>query len=145
MIEWSDLGSAWHASEFDTPRQCSPQTCIVWGKGKAVGFVWPAALLVCRAVPCVHPAWARLHVRREINCRQKKADLKNYAAPVSRMPAVTDTANDWRAHDDWCRCDNNRSPRCDYDWPVRATMSIRTTVKAGTTSALSTGALDADE
>jgi hypothetical protein len=24
-------------SEFDTPRQCSPQTYIVWGKGKAAG------------------------------------------------------------------------------------------------------------
>jgi hypothetical protein len=32
---------------FDNPRQCSPQTYIVRGKGKAVGFVWPAALL-CR-------------------------------------------------------------------------------------------------
>ena len=61
------------------------------------------------------------------------------------MPAVTNPANHWRAYDDWCRCDHNRSPRCDYDWPVRATMSIRTTVKAGTTSALSNGVLDAGE
>ena len=61
------------------------------------------------------------------------------------MPAITSAANHRWAYDDWCRCDNNRSPGCNYDWPVRATMSIRTTVKAGTTSALSTGALDADE
>jgi hypothetical protein len=32
-----------------------------------------------------------------------------------------------------------------YDWPVRATMSIRTTVKAGTTSALSISVLNAGE
>jgi hypothetical protein len=62
------------------------------------------------------------------------------------MPAVTPAANHR------CRCYDGRRyhGRCYYDrgcddWPVRATMSIRTTVKSGTTSALRTGAVDADE
>ena len=70
---------------------------------------------------------------------------EDHAAPVPRMPAVANAANYWRADNDWCRCDNNRSPGCNYDWPVRATMSIRTTVKAGTTSALSTGTVNTDD
>ena len=75
--------------------------------------------------------------------------LKDNAAPVSWMPAVTPAANHRsRCYDGRCyhgRCDHNRSPRRDYDWPVRATMSIRTTVKAGTTSALGNGVLNAGE
>ena len=70
--------------------------------------------------------------------------LKDYATPVSRMPAVTNAANHWRAHDDWSGCDNNRSPRYDYR-PIRPARSIRSAVKSGTTAAGSTGALDADE
>jgi len=68
---------------------------------------------------------------------------KNDAAPQMRVPSISNAAN----HRNRCydsRCYNNRG-RCDYDGPVRATMSIRTTVKAGTTSALSTGAVDGDE
>jgi hypothetical protein len=60
------------------------------------------------------------------------------------VPAISNAAN----HRGWCydgRCYNNRGRRRDYDWPVRAAMSIRTTVKAGTTSALSTGTMDGDE
>ena len=59
------------------------------------------------------------------------------------MPTVTSAANDRRRYD--CGCHHNWRPRCDYDWPVRATMSIRTAVKAGTTSALSTGVLNAGQ
>ena len=66
-----------------------------------------------------------------------------------RVPSIADSANHWsRCYDSRCydsRCYNNRGRRCDYDWPVRATMSIRTTMKAGTTSALSTGTVDGDE
>jgi hypothetical protein len=40
------VGLGIDAPEFDTPRQCLPQTCIVWGKGKAAGsHDSPAALL----------------------------------------------------------------------------------------------------
>ena len=60
-----------------------------------------------------------------------------------RVPSIADSANHWsRCYDS--RCYNNRGRRCDYDWPVRAA-TIRTTVKAGTTSALSTGTMDGDE
>ena len=55
------------------------------------------------------------------------------------VPAISNAANHRG------RCYNNRGLRRDYDWPVRAAMSIRTTVKAGTTSALSTGTMDGDE
>ena len=83
------------------------------------------------------------------NCRQKETDLKNDAAPKPRMPSVTPATNHrgrchdgrrhhGRRHDNWGR-------RCNYDWPVRATMSIRTTVKAGTTSALSAGTINTDK
>jgi len=34
-----------------TPRQCSPQTYIVWGKGKAVGFrVWTGGFAVIAGI-----------------------------------------------------------------------------------------------
>jgi hypothetical protein len=73
---------------------------------------------------------------------------KNHATPKPRMPAVTSTANHrCRYHDGRrChgRCYDNRA-RCDYDWPVRATHPVRIAVKARTTSALGTGAVDADE
>ena len=60
------------------------------------------------------------------------------------MPSVANSANHWgRCHDS--RCYNNRSGRCDYDRPVRATMSIRPTMKAGTASALGTGTVDGDK
>ena len=60
------------------------------------------------------------------------------------VPAISNAANYWsRCYDSWRY--NNRGRWRDYDWPVRATMSIRTTVKAGTASALSTGAVDGDE
>ena len=65
------------------------------------------------------------------------------------VPAISNAANHrGRCYDGWCYdswCYNNRGRRCDYDWPVRATMSIRTTVKAGTTSALSTGTVNTDD
>jgi len=70
--------------------------------------------------------------------------LKNDAAPQMRVPAISNAADHrGRCYDS--RSYDNRGRWCDYDWPVRATMSIRTTVKAGTTSALGTGAVDGDE
>ena len=69
--------------------------------------------------------------------------LKNDAAPQVRVPAVTNAANHRGRGYNSRRYDNRR--RCDYDWAVRATMSIRTTVKAGTTSALSAGTVNTDE
>ena len=59
------------------------------------------------------------------------------------MPTVASAANDRRCYDYGCH--HNWRRRCDYDWPVRATMSIRTAVKTGTTSALSTGVLNGGE
>jgi hypothetical protein len=51
-----------------------------------------------------------------------------------------------RCYDNWSRrCYDNWSRRRDYDWPIRPTPSIRSAMKAGTTSALGTGAVDADE
>ena len=87
---------------------------------------------------------------------------KDDAPPKSRMPAETRAANYRWCHDnrgrrcnydsgrrrnyDWgCRCYDNGGSRCHYDWPVRPTPSIWSAVKAGTTSALSTGAVDAEE
>jgi hypothetical protein len=65
------------------------------------------------------------------------------------MPAVTPTANHrCRCHDgrrDDGRCYDNRGRRCNYDRPIGATSTVRTAVKSGTTSALGTGAVDADE
>ena len=78
------------------------------------------------------------------------------------MPAETWAANyRWcyddrsrRCYDNWSRrayddrsrrCYDNRGRRCYYDWPIRPTPSIWSAVKAGTTSALGTGAVDADE
>jgi hypothetical protein len=64
------------------------------------------------------------------------------------MPAVTPAANHWcRCYDGrryHGRCYDNRAG-CNHDWPIRATTSVRTAVKSGTTSALRTGAMDADE
>jgi len=86
-------------------------------------------------------------------CLQKLASrvrlLKNDAAPQARVPPVTNATNyrgrgyNSRRYDS--RCDDNWRRRCDYDWPVRPTMSIRTTVKARTTSALSAGTINTDE
>jgi hypothetical protein len=60
------------------------------------------------------------------------------------MPTVTNAANDRRCYD--CRCHHDRCRRYDYDRPsVRLTSSVRPTVKAGATSAFSTGTVDADE
>jgi hypothetical protein len=62
------------------------------------------------------------------------------------MPAVTNAANhrcrgyNSRRYDNWCY-----NPRCDDDWPVRATMSIGATVKAGTTATLGARATNTDE
>ncbi len=44
MLPWSDRGRLL-ALQFDDPRLCLSQTCIVWGKGKAAGNPWPTALL----------------------------------------------------------------------------------------------------
>jgi hypothetical protein len=70
--------------------------------------------------------------------------LKNDAAPPIWVPAVANAANHrGRCYDSGCY--DNRGHWRDYDWPVSATMSIRTTMKAGTTSALSTRAVDGDK
>ena len=61
-----------------------------------------------------------------------------------RVPAVANAANNRGRRDDG-RGYNNRGRWYDYDRLVRATMSIRTAVKAGTASALGTGAVDGDE
>jgi hypothetical protein len=73
--------------------------------------------------------------------------LKNDATPPARVPAETGAtyhrgrAYDSRRYDG--RCYDN--PRCDDDWAsIRATSSIRTTVKAGTTSARSAGTVNTD-
>jgi hypothetical protein len=57
------------------------------------------------------------------------------------MPAETNTAN----HTGRCyssRCYDNWR---DYDWPIRATSSVGTTMKAKTTSLPSGGAVNIDE
>jgi hypothetical protein len=67
-------------------------------------------------------AWPRTY---DWYWRRKEAYLclKNDAAPQVRVPSVTDSANHrGRCYDS--RCYNNRGRRYDYDWPVRATMSI---------------------
>jgi hypothetical protein len=73
--------------------------------------------------------------------------LKNDAAPPVRVPAVTG-ATHHRARGYNSRRYDNRcydGPRCDDDWTsIRATSSVRTTVKAGTTSARSAGTVNTD-
>ena len=77
------------------------------------------------------------------------------------MPAVTNAANHrgWyynsRCYNNRCsrcynnrrtRCYDNRSRGCDYDWTsIRATSSVRTRMKARTTSARSAGTVNIDE
>jgi hypothetical protein len=80
---------------------------------------------------------------------------KDYAPPKSWMPAKTRAANyrsrryddrGSRYYNDWGRrCNDNWCSRRYYDWPIRPTPSIWSAVKAGATSALSTGAIHADE
>jgi hypothetical protein len=95
---------------------------------------------------------------------------KDDAPPTTRMPAETRAANyRCRCYDDRRGCYDNRGRRrncdrgcrrnydwgrrrnydwgrrCYDDWPIRPTPSIWSAVKAGTTSAPGTGAVDADE
>jgi hypothetical protein len=70
--------------------------------------------------------------------------LKDHAASVIRMPAITNAANHRWSYNDWCRCNHNRSPRYDYGC-IRPTRSIWSPVKSRTTAARSIGALDAGE
>ena len=80
----------------------------------------------------------------EFEFRPNKLLLKNYAASVMRMPAITNAANHRRPHDDWCRCDYNRSPWYDYG-SIRPTRAIWPPVKSRTTAARSINTLDAGE
>jgi len=80
----------------------------------------------------------------EFEFRPNKLLLKNYAASVMRMPAITNAANHRRPHDDWCRCYNNWSRRVDRG-SIRSAHTIWPRMKSGTTAARSTGGLDADE
>ena len=59
------------------------------------------------------------------------------------MPTVASAANDRRCYD--CGCHHNWRRRCDYDWPVRATMSIGATVKARTAATLGARTTNTDE
>jgi hypothetical protein len=74
--------------------------------------------------------------------------LKNDASPQVRVPAVANAANHrgWRYNSRYYdgRCYDSR-PRCNYDWPVRTTMSIGATVKAGTTSTRSARTINTDK
>jgi hypothetical protein len=105
---------------------------------------------------------------------RRLTELKNDAASEARVPAVTTAANHWgwyynsrcdnsRCYNNrcsWCynnrcsrcynnrrtRCYDNRSCGCDYDWTsIRATSSVRTRMKARTTSARSGGTVNIDE
>jgi hypothetical protein len=103
---------------------------------------------------------------------RRLTELKNDAASEARVPAVTNAANHggWyynnrcsrcynnpcsRRYNNRCsRCYNNRCTRCydnrrrgcDYDWTsIRATSSVRTRMKARTTSARSAGTVNIDE
>jgi hypothetical protein len=95
---------------------------------------------------------------------RRLTELKNDAASEARVPAVTNAANHrgWyynnrcsRCYNNRCsRCYNNRCSRCydnrrrgrDYDWTsIRATSSVRTRMKARTTSARSAGTVNIDE
>jgi hypothetical protein len=72
---------------------------------------------------------------------------KDYAPPKSWMPAKTRAANyrSRRYDDRGSRYYNDWGRRRYYDWPIRPTPSIWSAVKAGATSALSTGVIHADE
>jgi hypothetical protein len=79
---------------------------------------------------------------------RRLTELKNDAAPQARVPAVTTAANHrGRCYDSRCsRCYDNWRRGCDYDWTsIRETSSVRTTMKARTTSARSTGTVNIDE
>jgi hypothetical protein len=84
---------------------------------------------------------------------RRLTELKNDAASEARVPAVTNAANHrgWyynsRCYDNRRRgCYNNRRHGCDYDWTsIRATSSVRTRMKAWTTSARSAGTVNIDE
>jgi hypothetical protein len=100
---------------------------------------------------------------------RRLTELKNDAASEARVPAVTTAANHWgwyynsgcysnrcsrcynnrcsRCYNNWrTRCYDNRSRGCDYDWTsIRAASSVRTRMKARTTSARSGGTVNIDE
>ena len=100
---------------------------------------------------------------------RRLTELKNDAASEARVPAVTNAANHrgWyynsRCYDNRRRgcydngrrgcydnrrrgCYDNRRRGCDYDWTsIRATSSVRTRMKARTTSARSAGIVNIDE
>ena len=67
------------------------------------------------------------------------------AAPEARVPAETTAANH-RGRRYNSRCYDNWRRGCDYDWTsIRETSSVRTTMKARTTSARSAGTVNIDE
>ena len=87
---------------------------------------------------------------------RRLTELKNDAASEARVPAETNAANHrgWYYNNRCSRCYNNRCSRCydnrcrgcDYDWTsIRATSSVRTRMKARTTSARSAGTVNIDE
>jgi hypothetical protein len=89
---------------------------------------------------------------------RRLTELKNDAASEARVPAVTTATNHWgwyynsRCYNSRCynnrrtRCYDNRSCGCDYDWTsIRATSSVRTRMKARTTSARSGGTVNIDQ
>ena len=84
---------------------------------------------------------------------RRLTELKNDAASEARVPAVTNAANHrgWydnsRCYDNRHRgCYDSRCRGCDYDrTSIRATSSVRTRMKARTTSARSAGTVNIDE
>jgi hypothetical protein len=101
---------------------------------------------------------------------RRLTELKNDAAPQARVPAITTAANhrgryyNSRSYDrgGWCydsRCYDSRCSRCydsrshdnwrrgnDYDWTsIRETSSVRTTMKARTTSTRSACTVNIDD
>jgi len=72
-------------------------------------------------------------------------ELIRQAAPEARVPAETTAANH-RGRRYNSRCYDNWRRGCDYDWTsIRETSSVRTTMKARTTSARSAGTVNVDE
>jgi hypothetical protein len=112
------------------------------------GLLWLASVSACLLTRYVLPPRRSLSSMTKASNPRLSTDearcSKDHAAPVPRMPAITDAANDGRRYD--CRCHDNRRRRYDYDRrSVRPTCSLRPTVKARTTSALGTGTVDGDK
>ena len=79
---------------------------------------------------------------------RRLTELKNDAASEARMPPVTNAANHrgWYYNNRCSRCYDKRRGGRDYDWTsIRETSSVRTRMKARTTSTRSAGTINIDE